>query len=169
MEPTDAPDLEQWYEAYGFAVHRRCLRLLGSAVEADDALHEVFLRAQRHAAKRRGQSVLAWLYSITDNHCFTVLRKRQMRADQVRSMSAPDPSTASDELESLQLFRQVLARCKPKVQEVAVLYYVDDWTQEEVAERVGCSRKTVKERLATFKTVATRLLGVARERPGGEG
>ena len=39
-----------------------------------------------------------------------------------------------------------------------MFYYIDGLTQQEVADLVGCSRKTVKQRLARFKDIAMRLI-----------
>jgi RNA polymerase sigma-70 factor (ECF subfamily) len=52
------------------------------------------------------------------------------------------------------------------VQEVAVLYYVDEMTQEEVADAVGCSRKSVRSRLAEFLRTARQVLGSEPAREG---
>lgn len=40
----DSEQMQEMYERYGYAVYRRCLRLLGDSAMADDALQEVFLR-----------------------------------------------------------------------------------------------------------------------------
>jgi RNA polymerase sigma-70 factor (ECF subfamily) len=159
---VDAATLEQWYAAYGYAVHRRCMRLLRSRVEADDALHEVFLRVYRYGHTLQGEAPLSWLYRIADRHCLDALRKRgrhvsreereELTGEQVGEVAA------TGSLEETRLLGQVLAACKPPVRDTAVLYYVDELTQDEVAESLGCSRKTVKERLAQFKVVATRML-----------
>lgn len=163
----EAATLEQWYALYGYAVHRRCVRLLQSEAEADDALHDVFLRAWRYAHTLQGEEPLPWLYRIADRHCVDLLRRRarQVPTEDVKA-SLPEEAAAADPSEQLHLFGQVLAACKERVRDTAVLYYLDELTQDEVAESLGCSRKTVKERLAQFKDVATRLLTGGRARRG---
>lgn len=158
----DTDEVSALYEKYGYAVHRRCLRLLGSTAEADDALHAVFLRVMRYGDTRRGEAPLPWLYRIADRHCFDVLRKRKREASPEESTrhldrrASTEPSGDSPERASQ--VRQVLGRCGRNVQEVAVLYYVDEMTQEEVAAAVGYSRKTVRQKLAKFLETARRLL-----------
>ncbi len=158
----------QWYELYGYAIHRRCLRLLGSETEADDALHETFIRAFNHSQEVRESSPLPWLYRICDRVCFAAIDAR-------RRAAAPDPEAALNrlserpdtrvDLERGRLLRQVLEQCKPGVREVAVLYHVDQMTQDEVAAEAQVSRKTVKQRLAQFRQVAAAFLGLG---PGDE-
>ncbi len=161
----DAATLERWYALYGYAVHRRCVRLLCSESEADDALHEVFLRAWRYAHSLEGEEPLPWLYRIADRHCVDVLRRRsrQLSAGDLEQ-PLPEETAAPVPFEQLHLFGQVLAACKEQVRATAILYFLDEFTQDEVAASLDCSRKTVKERLARFKAVAARLLTGARSR-----
>ncbi len=155
-------DLEQLYALYGFAVRRRCERLLGSRTEADDALHEVFVRVHRYGASFRGEAPLPWLYRIADRYCFEVLQRRRRAAtpeEADRTLREREDGLAGPESpERVRLVAQVLAACREPVREVAVLYYVDEMTQDEVAAAARCSRKTVKERLARFLETARGLL-----------
>lgn len=168
----DAARLQQWYEAYAYAVHRRCSRLLGHEADAHDVTHEVFLRAARHAHTLRGEAVLPWLYAIADRQCFELLRRkgRFVRPEDPGDPEGSSPERAPPHHEPLaeperqRLVAQVLAACKERVRDAATLYFVDELTQDEVADALGCSRKTVKEKLAQFREVAARLLG-GGERP----
>ena len=45
----DAREIEHLYDRYGHVVYGRCLRLLGSSADAEEALQEVFLRAMKNA------------------------------------------------------------------------------------------------------------------------
>lgn len=162
--PLSREKLQEYYALYGFAVHRRCERLLGCSSEADDALQDVFIRAHRYGETCRGETPLPWLYRIADHHCFEVLRKRRPAALQGDSVLGPrkhENLASLSSPERLRLVGQVLAACKEPLREVAVLYYVDEMTQEEVALVARCSRKTVKERLARFLETARSLLAAS--------
>ncbi len=161
----DTSVLEQWYERYGYAVHRRCMQLLHSAAEADDALHDIFLRAHRYGHTLAQAAPLPWLYRIADRHCLEVLAQRRRVAPATLEQLAEHEQRSSAQAapEAGRLVAQVLSACKQRVQQVAVLYYVDGCTQDEVAEELGCSRKTVKEKLAQFKEVARALLAPSEE------
>jgi RNA polymerase sigma factor (sigma-70 family) len=149
------------YERYGYAVHQRCLRLLGSESDADDALQEVFVRVMKYGDGFRGESELGWLYRIADRHCLDVLARRKRLAspeESERHLRQEVPASAPS-IEDTHLLGQTLAACKQRVQQIALLYYVDEMTQEEVAAQVGVSRKTVKEKLAQFQTIAKGVFG----------
>lgn len=78
--------------------HRReltgfCYRMLGSAVDADDAVQEVLVRAWKGLTSFEGRSsIRSWLYKIATNVCLDALESRKRRAlpvDMSPSPSAP--------------------------------------------------------------------------------
>src|ERR1051325_10587050 len=63
-------DFAAIYEAHSRAVYYLALRLLGDATRAEDATHDVFLKAFRGFSRFRHDSeARTWLYRITINHC----------------------------------------------------------------------------------------------------
>ena len=56
------------------------------------------------------------------------------------------------------LVRRVLERVPEELQDVAIYYYVDDLSHDEIATIVGVSRRTVGNRLATFHAAVSELL-----------
>ncbi len=64
------PDFAEIYETHVRAVYYLALRWLGDASKAEDATHDVFLKAFRHLADfRRESEIRTWLYRIAINHC----------------------------------------------------------------------------------------------------
>src|SRR5687768_8708513 len=58
------------YEEHSQAIFYLALRLLGDPTQAQDATHDVFLRACRKMDSFRGEAgIRTWLYRITINHC----------------------------------------------------------------------------------------------------
>ena len=65
-----APEFAAVYEAHSRAIFYLCLRMLGEEARAEDATHDVFLKAWRHGDQFQGRSaVRTWLYRIAINHC----------------------------------------------------------------------------------------------------
>src|ERR1700751_4730196 len=66
--------------------HRReltadCYRLLGSPLEAEDAVQDTLLRAWKALDRFEGRSALrSWLYRIATNVCMDMLGGRERRA-----------------------------------------------------------------------------------------
>ena len=61
------------YEAHSQVIYYLALRLLGDPALAQDATHDVFLKAFRKMDTFRGDAgIRTWLYRITINHCQNV-------------------------------------------------------------------------------------------------
>src|SRR5215510_3256580 len=78
--------------------HRRvfglCRYLLNSFEAAEDATHEVFLRAQRKLATYDPSLPFSsWLLGIASNHCIDLLRRRNTEK-RIFDVDAKDPGEA---------------------------------------------------------------------------
>src|SRR5271167_70643 len=68
--PLLPAELSALYTAHSRAIYYLALRFLGDAQKAEDATHDVFLKALRHLNQfRREASARTWLYRIAINHC----------------------------------------------------------------------------------------------------
>lgn len=68
--PSAPRDFAALYETNSRAVYYLALRYLGDPAKAEDATHDVFLKAYRKWGEFRGEaSHRTWLYRITINHC----------------------------------------------------------------------------------------------------
>ena len=66
-------EFEAIYQEHSRAIYYTALRLLGDVTLAEDATHDVFLKAFRKIKEFRGQSAWrTWLYRITINHCLNL-------------------------------------------------------------------------------------------------
>ncbi len=58
------------YQEHSRAIYYLALRFLGDPAQAEDAAHDVFLKAYRKFGEFRGEAgIRTWLYRITINHC----------------------------------------------------------------------------------------------------
>ena len=88
-------DLEQ----HRSAIAGHCYRMLGSVLDADDAVQETMVRAWRHLDAFEGRSSLrTWLYRIATRVCLDALSDRQRR---MRSTEAGAVGTIHDPLTTL--------------------------------------------------------------------
>lgn len=146
---------EELYRRFGPVLYARCRRLLGDAAAADDAVQEVFLRVLRHLEKvpDDGEAV-KWLYRVSTNYCLNVIRDHKRHTNllqerPLRPLSAPEQALLDKDL-----VRRLLNHVPDKLQAPAVLYYLDDMEQKEIAEVLGVSRRTVINLLNRFVALA---------------
>jgi RNA polymerase sigma-70 factor (ECF subfamily) len=135
--------LEQLYREQGPAVLRRARQILQDEEEARDALQEIFLSlADRQPFEQRGGTT-AWFYVRTTHFCLNRLRDGHNRARLLRERGEPMPVSTPARGEAVALARDVLARLPPDIAEVAVYYYCDEMTQDEIAALMRCSRRHI--------------------------
>ncbi|MBI2373775.1 MAG: sigma-70 family RNA polymerase sigma factor [Deltaproteobacteria bacterium] len=151
--------LTDLYERLGPVVYRRALSLLHDPDEARDAMQAVFVRViEQHESFRGEAPVLQWIYRITTNLCLNRLRQR--RAHPIVTDPNAVLAIVAGERDSVDRSTVValLSRVDLTTQKIAVHYYVDEMSMEEVAELVGLSRKTVGKKLESFRKRAQALL-----------
>src|SRR6266542_6079410 len=74
------PEFGEIYEEHSRPIYYLALRFLGDPTQAEDATHDVFLKAYRKLSEFRGDSAMrTWLYRITINHCKNLLQTWHQR------------------------------------------------------------------------------------------
>jgi len=139
-------------ERYQDAVFGIVLARLRNFHDAEDVAQSVFVEAFSSLGKLKDPLRLgAWLRSIAIHHSIDYLRQRR-RIVSVEEISEPADNLASpqDQLEKMELREQVLTAigCLSKVQrETTTLFYINGYSQEEVATMQEVPVGTVKRRL----------------------
>ncbi|MDP1821642.1 MAG: RNA polymerase sigma factor [Archangium sp.] len=149
----DPQQLATLYARYGYYVQRRCAALLGSATEADDALQEVFLRVQKYGRPEATGSDLGWLYTIATRVCFDLRAKRREVTVDPSELPALDGRTTDASPDVRAVVGLALRNMDERTAELGVMHHLDGYTQEEMAERTGISRKTIGKKLAVFEAL----------------
>lgn len=164
-EGRDAGALRELYERHAAAVLARCRWLLRDDEAARDATQEVFARALRSLPEFRAQSSPhTWLLRIATHHCLNQLRGGRARWRQELEALQGGRQVETETPDRRALVRALLQAAGPEEQEVAVLTYVDELTQAEIAEQLGRSLPTVRKRLREFLAAARAALAEAGHR-----
>lgn len=155
-------ELAESYRRFGTLVLRRSRRYVRGDADAHDVQQEVFLRLWRYGARyREADSKVAFLYRITDRCCFDLLARRGSRREaaleEASAQALATEPVARSSVEHREVAQQFLSRFDERVQQVAMLHFVDEMTQEEIAGRTGWSRQTVSQKLALLRRRAAAL------------
>lgn len=154
--------LEELYRRHAAAVYARCRYLLREEEAARDAAQDVFVRSLRALPElRAAASPTAFLLRAATNHCLNVLRASRAAWREEVTRLARERTERGIHPESRELVRVLLGVTPPEAQEIAVLYFVDELTQAEIAEATGRSLPTVRRRLRDFLAAARGALSEA--------
>ena len=137
-------------------VLRRARRFF-DAQEAEEVVHEVFLRVVEKAHTFRGQaSPSTWLYQMTTNHCLNRIRNRRRResARLIRGEQPWDLPAPAATGETTAFLEQLWSQLDEELMTVGVYHFVDGLTHQEIARILGVSRRTVGNRIAALQEKA---------------
>lgn len=130
--------------------------------DAEDIAQQVFLKAYFSLKRFDQRSAFStWLYKITVNECWDLLRKKKVRplvyeadmpeeqAQQVLGSggAASDEPDMSDRLAARQRVEQLLEGLEERDRLMLILKEVEGFAVEEIAEVLGLNANTVKVRL----------------------
>ena len=143
------------YQDYLFAL---TVRVVGDREAAADAVQEAFFSAYRNLSRFRGDSFRSWITRIAINAATDVLRVRKRRPADPYPEWEDDawqpPSDESEGPERTALLRsrnEVLAGALQKItddQRTAILLFdVEGYDYQEIADMTGVSLGTVKSRI----------------------
>jgi RNA polymerase sigma-70 factor (ECF subfamily) len=153
-------EIAELYRRTGALVLRRCRLILKDDTAAEDALQDVFVRVIRYGRGVRKRDIpLSWLYRTAERCCFDRLRadQRSPLADWRLVAELPAVFDERAQMESSEKVLNYLYRMKPKLQQLAMLYYVDGLSQERIASELKWSRRTVGKKLKKLQEIAERL------------
>jgi RNA polymerase sigma-70 factor, ECF subfamily len=135
-------ELEALYAQLAPAVFRRARRLLGRDADAWDAVQEVFVQVLRAGPKFRAEArPMTWIWRITTNVCLNQLRARKVRETDLEIADEGTVTMASTD--ARQMLRKWMGSLDERELAVATLLYLDGLTQDETADVLGLSRKTI--------------------------
>jgi RNA polymerase sigma-70 factor (ECF subfamily) len=149
-------DIEALVYTHYDAIYRLALSILADVDEAEDAVQETFIAADRALDQYRGQSSLkTWLFAIAINQCRHMLHKRKRRqimsdAWQTARSLLPRPALPEETMartETEDLLRQTVSELKEKHRLPIILRYAHGLTAPEIAEILQISEGTVHSRL----------------------
>ncbi len=159
-------DIEELYEKYGPMVLRRCRSLLRDEENALDAMQEVFLKLIEKAHRLRADYPSSLLYTMATNTCLNRIRnekrKNEIPGDDLLRIIASYDDTEKRLMASETLDR-IFKPMQPTTRDIAVLYFVDGMTLQEVADTVGMSLSGIRKRLRKLKEHVTQLQEAGHE------
>ena len=136
------------------ACARFAVRMLGSRVDADDALQSAFMRAFRGLRScKNPEHFGGWLYQIVVNECRTYASRQRRREQRFpTSAAAIEGAVAPGSEEEVDLdmgghIERALSSLPAEQREAFLLKHVEEMSYEEMAELTGVSVSALKMRV----------------------
>ncbi|MGA1421929.1 MAG: RNA polymerase sigma factor [Candidatus Limnocylindrus sp.] len=164
-----APDLDLAW--------RMALRITGEPANADDALQEGLISAYRALDRVEPRNLRGWFVRIVQNAARDAGRRvrrhptlqiqtpGEHEGERERIGAADLPAGRGSDPAAVSVGRELAARLKAALREIPedrrttiLLYDVDGYTYEEIAEITGASLGTVKSRISRGREELRRLL-----------
>jgi RNA polymerase sigma-70 factor, ECF subfamily len=152
--------VDELYARHSRTVYRRARQLLGDAEAAKDVTHDVFVRVIRSGnSVPPNPTATAWLHRVTTNLCLNRLRDNNRRTTLLAQSLAP--CDVQPVAESAVTLAAILGQVPEQAQDIAVYFFLDELTYDEIAALTGISRRTVGNRLAAFRATVNRIGSIA--------
>jgi RNA polymerase sigma factor (sigma-70 family) len=136
------------YKSFAFTI---ALKVLENRAEAEEAAQDAFIRAFHYLKKfNREARFSTWLYRITFNTAISAKRKNKMRLDSIENTIIVQEGSSEDALERNDK-HVFIAQAMEKLNEMdklaIQLYYLQEFSLEEVGEIMGQPSNTIKVRV----------------------
>lgn len=139
------------YEEHVGRIYALCLRLSGSAAQAEELVQDTFVRAWENLPSFRGESAFGtWLFRIAVNVALGERRARGRREARVTTTADPEafPSTARNADPGRRMdLEAAIAALPAGARTVFLLYDVEGYQHAEIARMTGIAEGTSKTQL----------------------
>ena len=162
-EKMSPHEIERLYKDYSGLVFRRAMRFLGNESEAEECMHDIFCEVIERRDQFKGKSSPAtWLYQITTRHCLNVLRDTKRQRQLIDLHVRPWlPVSEESQHESKELLEKAWQRFSDELKQVCVFHYIDGLSREEIGRVMGCTGRTVGNRIIEIRTIVDQLQGAS--------
>ena len=140
------------YDRHAPMLYRYCTRMLNNSEIARDVTHESFLRLLRISADRSQiDNVPGYLIRTARNLCINMQRAPRWNSEEFDERACPREDNAVEQQEVEGLVTEALDKLPPDYREAILLQVYAGMAYQEIAETLGVSLPTVRNRIARGK------------------
>lgn len=160
----DDAAFEYLFNRYRDAIHRLFVQRLGGMNGADDLLQETFIKVYINLHRYSPEYTFGqWVYTIARNTFIDFVRRRQddLSIDERFSVPASSSPTPEERVINLQQRNQIedyLERLSPRYRRLIVMRFFEEYSYEEIAEKLELPLGTVKTQIHRARERMCRLI-----------
>lgn len=146
------------YKRYSGKIFGKCLSLLKSESEAEDATQDVMMKILLNMAKFSGKSRFStWIYSITYNYCIDFIRRKK-KDPSIYVDDFIENLDVEDDVEDRFLMEMNVKRLKVILEDIPVgdksillMKYQDEMSIKEIGQILSKSESAIKMKIKRAK------------------
>ncbi len=163
MEKGDQKAYAELMGYYKDAIYFMMLKMTNNPDDAEDMTIEAFGKAFKKLNQYTPDYAFStWLFKIASNNCIDFIRKKKIDLLSINrvyddeegiemSHNIPghgqDPEEKFIEKQKIKLMREVVEKLKPHYKQLITMRYFDEYSYEEIAEKMDLPMGTVKAQL----------------------
>ncbi len=152
QETKEVKYISALYEKYMTLIYGSCLKYFKNEADAEDAVMDIYEKLTKKALTSDIENFNAWIYMVTRNHCFEVLRKKKRQSDKISDAESMysetifHPDTVRDE-QTIALLKKCLEELEAYQQECITKFYYQKMSYVEIAESMELRYNQVRSRI----------------------
>jgi len=136
------------YKSYAFTIAQKILQ---NKPEAEEAAQDAFIKAYHHLAGFNSEAKFStWLYRIVFNTAISYRRKNRYQFQSIENTVIKYDQDADGNLEKVdkkKYLNQAMLKLSEADRTALTLFYLDEFSLEEIAEITGMQANTAKVRI----------------------
>lgn len=159
------------FQQYQNLILGTCIKYLKDRETAKDATMDIFEGLLEKLSSHEVSNFKSWLYTFTRNHCLMYIRKRkgiieeEFQPEKIEQtfMETPDFEHLDSEAQSeSEVLKAAMAKLKDHQRWCIQLFYLEELSYRDVADRTGFELKKVKSYIQNGKRNLQLLLSQAK-------
>ncbi len=149
------------YRLYSQAMYNVCLRMVNSALDAEDLLQQSFIDVYSKMDSFRYESTIgAWIKRIVVNNCINFLKKRKLKIESLddRFHHVPDHEPVSEKHLNVKAINDAMTKLPDGYRVVFSLYQFEGYDHKEIGEILDITEATSKSQFSRARKKLRELL-----------
>lgn len=157
--------LPEIYSLIGGRMYALAIGILKNQSDAEDVVEECLIKIYTNIySYSDNTNAYAWVMKIVRNTCFSILRKRKVRAEENIDdfFSLTDKNYDPEKMDQAIIIESAISKLTTEQKKMIYYRYYIDLTVREIAKETGMSKSAVARKITQSEQALKELLGVGK-------
>ena len=152
------------YDRFASPLLAICIRYMGSRDEAEDVLHDAFLKIFGKLDRfefRSDAELGGWVRRVTVNHCLDLLRKRRLKSVSLDALpDLPEEEPDSGEVRKIPpaVLMKMISDLPEGYRTVFNLFCMEGWSHRDIGLKLGIGEKSSSSQYSRARALLARKI-----------